>query len=895
MKGFLSKLLGDPNKKVMNRLQPLIYKINTLEPEFEKLSDSKLAEKTKEFRERLNKNETLDDLLPEAFAAVREAAKRTIKQRHFDVQLAGGIVLYQGKIAEMKTGEGKTLAATLPLYLRALEGQSAHLVTVNDYLARRDCSWMGPIYDLLGLSVSAINHEKSYLFSPKVKEGDERPETVEYENLKECTRKEAYSADITYGTNNEFGFDYLRDNMVADLKQMVQRDLHYAIVDEVDSILIDEARTPLIISAPAEESGDYYRQFARMLPNLKKEVDYTVDEKAQAVSLTDAGIKQMEKMLGVKNIYESKGVTLVHHLEQALRAEVLFKKDRDYVVREGEVIIVDQFTGRLMPGRRYSEGLHQAIEAKEEVEVKRESITLATISFQNYFRMYKTLAGMTGTAATEEEEFYKIYGLEVVVVPTNKAMIRSDVDDAIYSDEQAKFQAVVHDIQERNKKGQPILVGTIAIEKSEVLSEMLKREGIAHEVLNAKHHEKEAQIIAQAGKIGGVTVATNMAGRGVDIILGGSPFNQKEYEKVKKMGGLHVLGTERHEARRIDNQLRGRSGRQGDPGTSQFYVSMEDDLMRIFGGDRLKGIMSTLRVPENMPIRHPIISRSIEQAQKRVEGHNFDIRKHLVEYDDVANIHRQTIYRLRREILENKDLKEKILGLMKDEVIRLVDLHAAGNPTEWNKKEIEEGFKTILGRDEAPVFKIDWEKYGSSEGLKKDLSGLLKQLYDDHEKKIGSEILRQIERAIYLRSIDTLWVEHLTTMEELREGIGLRGYGQRDPLVEYKAEAYRLFQVLQASIGDQVIHMVFKVELAVQPPQIAARAAQNIEEKGGDEQAAAGTFAQQRAASGAVGETGAQRAMRAESSRVSLKSEKVGRNQPCPCGSGKKYKKCCGR
>jgi len=862
MLGFLGKLF-DSNEKVIGQLKPTVDKINSLEAEYQKLTDKQLQEKTVEFRERLKRGEPLDSLLPEAFAAVREAAKRTIGQRHFDVQLIGGMVLHQGKIAEMKTGEGKTLVATLPLYLNALEGKGAHLVTVNDYLARFHCAWMGPIYDKLGLKAAVINHESSFLFTPNKRDVD--PVSIEYENLLPISRKDAYAADITYGTNNEFGFDYLRDNMVQSREQMAQRDLNYAIVDEVDSILIDEARTPLIISAPAEESASLYRQFAMMVPRLKEKEDYEVDEKMHSVSLTDAGMKKVEGMLGLENIYDTRSIQLVHHLEEALIAHALYKKDKDYVVKNGEVIIVDEFTGRLMPGRRYSEGLHQAIEAKEGVEVQRESDTLATISFQNLFRMYKKLAGMTGTAETEAEEFYKIYKLDVVVIPTNMPMIRKDLQDQIYKTEEAKFSAVATEIQKRSESGQPLLVGTISIEKSEKLSRILKRMGVKHEVLNAKHHEREAKIIAQAGRPGNVTVATNMAGRGVDIILGGAPFEKANSEKVVKAGGLHVLGTERHEARRIDNQLRGRSGRQGDPGTSQFYVSMDDDLMRIFGGDRMKNLMGTLRLPDDVPIEHSLISRSIESAQKKVEGHNFDIRKHLVEYDDVANKHRQAIYSKRRKILEGGDVHQEIVDLMDDEA----------------RKEYE-------------------EKYN----------------------KVGKEVMDNVERMVYLRSIDTIWIEHLNAMDLLREGIGLRGYGQRDPLVEYKAEAYALFQRLLGNINAQVVEILLKADIQPQPRKLAVeQPARNIQMRGADEQMAAGTFGN--VSNGSGGEpltaenptpqrsevlnqvqkptgSGVEVTVRKRGeSRPTTSSggifPKVGRNEPCPCGSGKKYKKCHGR
>ena len=797
--GLLSRLFGD-NTRVVGGLQPTVDRINALEGDFQKLTDKQLKDKTKEFKERVASGESFDSILPEAFSAVREAAKRTIGQRHFDVQLMGGMVLHQGKIAEMKTGEGKTLVATLPAYLNALIGKGVHIVTVNDYLAKRDADWMGPIYDALGVSVAAIGHETSLIYKPIV--GKEERQTLEIDNLVPVERREAYAADITYGTNNEFGFDYLRDNMVMDLPRMVQRGHSFAIIDEVDSILIDEARTPLIISAPAEESAQLYQQFAKLVPRLKKETDYQVDEKMRAASLTDAGIKKVEEMLSIPNVYSPEHVNLVHHLEESLKAHALFARDKDYVVKDGEIIIVDEFTGRLMYGRRYSGGLHQAIEAKEGVEVKRESETLATISFQNLFRMYEKLAGMTGTAATEAEEFHKIYNLDVVEVPTNKPMIRADNQDVIYKTEEAKFNAVMTEIKEKHKAGQPVLVGTISIEKNERLSRHLKKADIPHQLLNAKHHEKEAKIIAQAGQIGAVTVATNMAGRGVDIILGGKPPEgreaqkkdkiekwKKEHEKVKELGGLHVLGTERHESRRIDNQLRGRSGRQGDPGTSRFYVSLGDDLMRIFGGDRLKSLMDRLGLPEDQPIEHSLISRSIEQAQKKVEGHNFDLRKHLLEYDDVMNQHRKKIYAQRKEILEAPDVHEVVTNLMSEEE------------------------------------RVDYQK---------------------KEKQYGPDVLKRVERFVFLRVIDTLWIEHLNTMEELREGIALRGYGQRDPLVEYKHEAYELFQGLQNAISDRVVEMLMNLELQPQavipPPSVLQQ--RRVQERGADERLAGGAIRQ---------------------------------------------------
>lgn len=867
---ILKFIFGDPNQKELNKIQPIVEKINALEPEFEKLSAVQLKEKTQEFKERLAKGETLDDILSEAFAAVREASKRVLGMRHFDVQLLGGIILHQGKISEMRTGEGKTLVATLPSYLNALSGKGVHIVTVNDYLAKRDSQWMGAIYHALGISVAAIGHEQSWLYQP-ITEKKESPN----ENLVPISRRDAYAADITYGTNNEFGFDYLRDNMAPDLAYTVQRELNFAIIDEVDSILIDEARTPLIISSPAEESASLYAQFARLVARLKENEDYTIDEKMRSTALTDSGIKKVEEILGISNIYDSQTISLVHHLEEALKAHALFKRDKDYVVKSGEVVIVDEFTGRLMPGRRYSEGLHQAIEAKEGVEVKRESDTLATISFQNLFRIYKKLAGMTGTALTEAEEFYKIYKLEVVEIPTHRPMIRIDHDDLIYKNEDAKFNAVIEEIKNRNEKGQPVLVGTISIEKNERLSRLLKRTGVKHEILNAKHHEREAKIIANAGKMGAVTLATNMAGRGVDIILGGkmpaeSDGKEKwekwesEHEKVVELGGLYVIGTERHEARRIDNQLRGRSGRQGDLGESQFYVSMDDDLMRIFGGERIKGMMERFGFPENEPIHHSFISKSIESAQRKVEGHNFDIRKHLVDYDDVMNKHREVIYRKRRRILELKPeenwLHEEILQLFREE---------------------EKG------------------------------------AYEEKVGKYGQEIMRQAEKAIYLRTIDMFWIEHLNAMEQLREGIGLRGYGQRDPLVEYKDEAYRLFNRLISAIEGQVTEILLKMEIQRQPALEIAKSEQRAQiSEGASEELAGGAIHREKQeitklqeGKGTVPSGGVQVTIRKKGETVapgpsspqtsSASYPKVGRNDPCPCGTinpatGQvyKYKKC---
>ena len=883
---LLTKIFGDPNEKAVKKLKPVVEEINKLEKKFEGLSDEQIKEQTGKFKKRLKKGETLDQILPEAFACVREAAKRTLKQRHFDVQLMGGIVLHQGKISEMKTGEGKTLVSTLALYLNALEGKGAHLVTVNDYLAKRDANWMGPVYHFLGLSVGCIQHDRAHIFDP-VDVPDENEVTVEMENLREIPRKEAYECDITYGTNNEFGFDYLRDNMAASVQQMVQRPLHFAIVDEVDSILIDEARTPLIISAPDMESTTMYQSFARIIPSLEREKDYTVDEKMKAVSLTEEGINKVEKMLGMDDIYEKGSITHIHHLEQALKAEILFKKDKDYVIKEGEVIIVDDFTGRLMPGRRFSEGLHQAIEAKENVKVRRESRTLATITFQNYFRIYDKLAGMTGTALTSAEEFSKVYDLDTLVIPSNKSVIRKDLPDSIYKTEQGKFKATIREIKERHKKGQPVLVGTIAIEKSELLSQMLNIKGLTHKVLNAKHHEKEAQIISEAGQKKAITIATNMAGRGTDIKLG---------EGVAELGGLHIIGTERHEARRIDNQLRGRSGRQGEPGSTQFFVSMEDHLMRVFGSDKMKAMMDTLGIAEDMPIENKLISRSIENAQNKIEGYNFDARKHVLDYDDVMNKQREVIYNKRREILEitkNIDdakremdkeitlenypelekLKDKILEIFRGEIQELIAVHAMENRARWDFEKIVKAIKNNVPLDGETnkVLKEIIESNRSDEQAKDEIMGYLfgevAEAYQRREKEIGYGMARQIEKAVLLRNIDLLWMEHLDEMQILRDGIGLRGYGQRDPLIEYKKEGYQMFQNLLEAINEGVFTTIFKVKIMKQPQSPMEN--KNVSLSGGEETAG---------------------------SMVSgIKENKIRRNDPCPCGSGKKYKKCCGK
>jgi preprotein translocase subunit SecA len=863
MKRLLNKIFGGGNQKEIGRYRATVEKINAIESDFVKLTDAELKAKTADFKSLLAKGDSLDDILPEAFATVREAARREIGQRHFDVQLIGGMVLHHGKIAEMRTGEGKTLVATLPMYLNALEGKGAHLITVNDYLAKFQGEWMGRVYDRLGMSVGIIqNQAVSFIFERGYKhepqEGETQAAEVQQENLKPCSRREAYGADITYGTNNEFGFDYLRDNMAQSEQQLSQRDLHYAIVDEVDSILIDEARTPLIISAPAEESADLYARFAMVAPKLKPDVHFEIDEKARAISIKDEGIKVVESFIGIDNIYQNENIALVHHLEEALKAQFLFKKDKDYTVKDGEVIIVDEFTGRMMPGRRYSEGLHQAIEAKEGVEIKKESDTLATISFQNLFRLYKKLSGMTGTAATEAEEFGKIYELDVVEIPTNKPMVRQDLQDQIYKTEAAKYNAIVEKVKKLNEAGQPVLIGTISIAKSEKISLLLKRSGVKHKVLNAKHHEKEALTIAQAGKYAAVTVATNMAGRGVDILLGGNPIDEKEKSKVIKAGGLYVIGTERHESRRIDNQLRGRAGRQGDPGVSEFFISMEDDLMRIFGGERLKNLMDRLGLPDDQPIEHSLISKSIETAQRRVEGHNFDIRKHLVEYDDVMNKQREVLYTKRKKILK---LDHKTDDYLHNQIIE-----------KMSDEEVQEYRKKI--------------------------------------KNVPNEVYRYFERRICLNVIDQLWVDHLNTMDQLRDSIGLRGYGQVDPLIAYKQESFALFKRLLNNVDDELISILSKISFAQAPnlPPVPPQE-KNMILAGGEEADSSENISE--AANSNVTAVAEKTSNQVTTSVRSIadkmdnavvskpatatQGNKIGRNDPCPCGSGKKYKKCCGK
>jgi preprotein translocase subunit SecA len=837
---FLTKVFGSKNERDLKKLQPTVDQINSLESEYKALDDDQLRQQTNLFRERIVNGETLDDLLPEAFAAVREASRRTLNMRHFDVQLIGGMVLHQGKIAEMKTGEGKTLVATLPAYLNALNGKGVHVITVNDYLARRDTQWMGHIFTFLGLTVGTIIH-----------------------GMDDNERKEAYSADITYGTNNEFGFDYLRDNMKFDRATLVQKDLQFAIVDEVDSILVDEARTPLIISGPAERSTDLYYRVNSIIPSLARERDYAIDEKARTVTLTEDGVARAEKQLQVNNLYDPKNIELLHHINQGLKANTIFKRDVDYIVKNGEVIIVDEFTGRLMPGRRYSEGLHQALEAKEGVKIENENQTLATITFQNYFRMYDKLAGMTGTADTEAAEFKKIYDLEVIVVPTDKPMVRRDYPDAIYKTRKEKFNAVIEEIEELNRQGQPVLVGTISIDVSEQVSKNLKKKGIKHEVLNAKNHEKEAEIIAMAGQSGAVTISTNMAGRGTDIVLG---------EGVTEIGGLHIIGTERHESRRIDNQLRGRSGRQGDPGSSRFFLSLEDDLLRIFGGERITGIMDKLGMEEGEPIEHNLISRAIENAQSKVEGRNFEIRKQLLEYDDVMNQQREVIYRQRREALSGKDLKGSLLEIIEeksDEIaISFADERVPSD--EWDFKGLNEAiYKQFNLR--LPPLDTDTLDGLNADGLAEFITEEATKYYEEREQAIGAEDFRQLERIVMLQTVDNLWKDHLLSMDHLKEGIGLRGYAQQNPLLVYKKEGFDMFQDMISRIKEETIGILFRVQLA-EPKEI-----QEIQKPREQQLTFSGSGEQQK------------------KKPVKRAVKKIGRNAPCPCGSGKKYKKCCGR
>ncbi len=943
MFNILGKFL-DSNEKQVNKLQSVVQSVNDLEKKFQKLTDTQLRAKTAEFKLKHQRGQSLDDLLPEAFAAVREAAKRTLNMRHFDVQILAGIVLHQGKIAEQKTGEGKTLTASLALYLNSLSGRGVHLATVNDYLARIGLGWMGPIYQALGISAGCIMQEAAFIYDPKY--DDKKQTDWRLTHLRPIDKKEAYKADITYGTNNEFGFDYLRDNMVWNLSEMAQRAHQFAIVDEADSILIDEARTPLIISAPSNQATEKYYQFSKLVGELSGETDYVIDEKLKTANLTEHGITKVEKRLGVANLYE-KDFGTIHHIQQALRARTLFHKDRDYVVKGGEIIIVDEFTGRLMPGRRWSEGLHQAIEAKEGANIQQESQTLATISFQNYFRMYEKLAGMTGTAATEAEEFHKIYNVEVVIIPTNKPMVRKDNSDVVYKTAKAKFTAVANDVLDRHQKGQPVLIGTTSIEKNEFLSGLLKRKNIPHQILNAKNHQREAEIIAQAGQINNVTLATNIAGRGVDIILGGTPPTdrlgrpetrgrdyqkwQKDHDEIIALGGLHVVGTERHEARRIDNQLRGRAGRQGDPGSSRFYVSLEDEIMRLFGGDQIARIMTAFKLPEDTPIEHGMVGKAIENAQVKVEGHNFDIRKHLVEYDDVANKQREIIYGLRREILEvpvDKEaaakIKADIEGKIDREVENLVIVNSSEAKIDYLKIALE--LSTIIPFDENSQSKLssDIAKISDAQKLTDFLKKVTRDIYESREKSLGVTTARDIEKFVCLSVIDTLWIQHLDSLDDLREGIGLRAAGQSDPLVEYKKEAFNLFDKLVASTDYEIVHRIFKIQVRQEPT------IEHLEEKGievHEEPTLTSDTDQQ--ASDAIRSTEpltrqptdkdptemtdveldaeiarlealekASQALTSNNPTTQLPNNrplrvtKMGRNDPCPCGSGLKWKKC---
>ncbi len=858
---FIKKIVGSKNDRELKRLQVYVEKINQLEHRIKGLSDQELKAKTPEFKEILDRGAAIEDVLCEAFAVVREVARRTLDMRHFDVQLMGGVVLHEGKIAEMSTGEGKTLVATLPVYLNSLTEKGVHVVTVNDYLASRDSEWMGKIYRFLGLTVGIIQH-----------------------SMGDIERQEAYRADVTYGTNNEFGFDYLRDNMKFSIENYVQKELNYAIVDEVDSILIDEARTPLIISGPSEESTDKYYKINRIIPGLKKDKDYQLEEKTRTVALTEEGVAHVEKLLSTDNLYDPSNMEILHHVNQALKARALFKRDVDYVVKDGEVIIVDEFTGRMMPGRRYSEGLHQALEAKESVNIESENQTLASITFQNYFRLYNKLAGMTGTADTEAAEFNNIYKLEVVVIPPNRPLIRNSYPDVIYRTEREKFNAVVNEIEGLHKNGRPVLVGTISIENSEKLGRMLKKKGIRHHVLNAKYHEKEADIIADAGQRLSVTIATNMAGRGTDIVLG---------QGIAKIGGLHILGTERHESRRIDNQLRGRSGRQGDPGSSRFYLSLEDDLLRIFGSDRISGIMERLGMNDGQPIEHKMITKAIENAQRKVEGHNFDIRKHLLEYDDVMNKQREVIYEQRRQVLEGENLKESIFEMIADVLDNIVSLYTSEDtyPEEWDLEGLKDGLSRqfsmnitldtidesrelrIAGKEELKITDTDQAK------LREILLDAVYTNYDKKEQELGSEMMRYLEKMVMLQIIDNLWKDHLLAMDHLKEGIGLRGYAQKNPLNEYKREGYEMFMDMIRRIREEITGYIFKLQITSEREDGFTRIhrRQRVMEHRGE-------LSQSRGG----GKT-------ATVTTVKRKEKKIGRNEPCLCGSGKKHKKCCGQ
>jgi preprotein translocase subunit SecA len=923
----LKKIFGTKHERDVKRAMPVVAQINALEPAMQALDDAALRGKTDELRKRLADGAELDAVLPEAFAVCREAARRTLGMRHFDVQLIGGMVLHRGTIAEMATGEGKTLVATLPAYLNALTGKGVHIVTVNDYLAKRDAQWMGPLYQALGLSVGVIQHEASFTFDPAYSTPD-----IRLTSLRPIDRRAAYHCDITYGTNNEFGFDYLRDNMRFSLDELVQQHLHYAIVDEVDSILIDEARTPLIISGPAEESTELYYKIDRIIPKLKRaativegklseieeqrEGDYIVDEKSKAVSLTEQGIASCERLLNVDNLYDPQHITMLHHVQQGLRAHALYKRDVDYVVKDGEVIIVDEFTGRMMPGRRWSDGLHQAVEAKEGVRIERENQTLATITFQNYFRMYDKLAGMTGTAETEAEEFAKIYKLDVTVIPTNRALLRVNAPDVVYKTEREKFDAVAKDIIARNEKGQPVLVGTVSIEKSEAVSKLLKKRGVRHEVLNAKYHEREAEIVAQAGRAGAVTIATNMAGRGTDILLGGNPdflskeilrkrgidpatasaedrgtavaearqITEPEHRAVVGAGGLHIVGTERHESRRVDNQLRGRSGRQGDPGSSHFYLSLEDDLLRIFGSQRIQRIMERLGMEEGEPIEHKLVTRAIATAQKRVENHNFEIRKHLLEYDDVMNKQREIIYGMRRQILDGESQADTITEWIEDLVSATLHGYAseAAHVEDWDLGGLTEALHRQFDAKIAPA---QFEEVAAREGLQELVSEAVKQRYVERERELGEELMRALERHEMLIVIDTQWKDHLLSIDHLKEGIGLRGYGQRDPLTEYKKEAFDLFQDMVERVKGAVVERLFKVQVVRDAPMDlpAMTAWADARESRGELPTQPGATPMALPSRPAVKSAAAPR---------TAAGEKLGRNDPCYCGSGKKYKKC---
>jgi preprotein translocase subunit SecA len=928
---ILKKIFGTKHERDVKRMMPVVHAINALEPALQTLDDAALRGKTDELRKRIADGADVDDVLPEAFAVAREAARRTLGMRHFDVQLIGGMVLHEGTIAEMATGEGKTLVATLPAYLNALTGKGVHIVTVNDYLAKRDAQWMGPLYHALGLSVGVIQHEASFQYDPAYATPD-----IRMTALRPIDRRTAYLCDITYGTNNEFGFDYLRDNMRFSLDELVQRRLHYAIVDEVDSILIDEARTPLIISGPAEESTELYFKIDRIIPRLKRaativegklseieeqrEGDFIVDEKSKAVSLTEQGIASCERLLNVDNLYDPQHIMVLHHVQQALRAHALYKRDVDYVVKDGEVIIVDEFTGRMMPGRRWSDGLHQAVEAKEGVRIERENQTLATITFQNYFRMYDKLAGMTGTAETEAEEFAKIYKLDVTVVPTNRSLIRINHPDVVYKTEREKFNAVVEDIIKRHETGQPVLVGTVSIEKSEAVSKLLKKRGVRHEVLNAKYHEREAEIVAQAGREGAVTIATNMAGRGTDILLGGNPdflskeilrkqgldpatasaearaaalvaarrVTEPEHRRVVELGGLHIVGTERHESRRVDNQLRGRSGRQGDPGSSHFYLSLEDDLLRIFGSQRIQKIMERLGMEEGEPIEHKLVTRAIATAQKRVENHNFEIRKHLLEYDDVMNKQREIIYGMRRQILDGESQADTVAEWIEDLGVGTLDAYAAegAHPEDWDLGGLTEALHRQFDVKIAPA---QFEEIVSREGLAQLVDEAVKERYAERERELGEELMRALERHEMLIVIDTQWKDHLLSIDHLKEGIGLRGYGQRDPLTEYKKEAFDLFQDMVERAKAAVVERLFKVQVVrdapMELPTITAWA---------DAQESRGTLPAEPRAGGWTPTPASAPAPAPRPAPVprTPTGEKIGRNDPCFCGSGKKYKKC---